>query len=135
MLRPKVHAMTKPATRPAIEHLIDRPAHLAPCRRCGAYVLAGLVGGVLTRCDPSAIDIHAELTAVLSGGRSFDVCAWGLPRRLYLVWRYSLRIASARKYPVVAEHQCNGTGRYPDTRLELTVPRPRPVDTTTKPPF
>jgi hypothetical protein len=123
-----------PPKRPAFEHLIDRPAHLAPCRRCGDYVLAGLVGGAMTRCDPGAIDIHAELIAVLGGKASYDVCAWGLPRRLYLVWRHSLRITAARKYPVVAEHQCNGTGRYPTPAIDLTVPRPV-ADTTSKPPF
>jgi hypothetical protein len=126
-------AESKPRQPPRFEHLIDRPAFLQPCRRCGAWVLAAITGGVPTRCDPGSLTAQAELIALLSGKQSYDVVTYGLPRRMFFQWRHATRITGERKYPVVATHKCNGTGNYLVTRTELAVPSPRHDDT--DPPF
>jgi hypothetical protein len=90
-------------------HLIDRPARLIPCHGCRRHILSAISGGITIAADPEAADIHAEITARLSGRMTYDILI--LAQRPYLEYRSVFRIRPERIYPVVADHQCAAGGR------------------------
>lgn len=101
--------------------MIDSPAVLDTCPRCGAPILDAHSDGLHIRADAAPLDGHQELAALMDGRLTWDVQPLGLPRKPFLHYRHSFRIAGERKWPVVQTHRCPPG---PHTPRQW---RPRPV--------
>ena len=77
-----------------------------PCHRCRRHTLTARTGGLLTHCDPENLSIGGEIAALLQSRLTFDIHVLGLPRRMFLEYRDTVRIKGSRGYPVVAQHSC-----------------------------
>lgn len=66
-----------------MQHLIDTKIKLATCNRCGAYVLAAMVGGVRCAADPTPLDVQDRVRALVGGVKLYKlVVQAGRPWRL-----------------------------------------------------
>lgn len=66
-----------------VQHLIDTKIKLATCNRCGAYVLAAMVGGVRCAADPQPLSVPECTTALIGGVRLYKLVEQaGRPWRL-----------------------------------------------------
>ncbi|MFE3449643.1 hypothetical protein ACFXJ8_11975 [Nonomuraea sp. NPDC059194] len=105
--------------------MISSPAVLDSCPRCGGLILVAHTDGIPARADAAPLDPHQELAAILDGRFTYDVQPLGLPRKPYLMYRHSFRIArSTREWKVVATHKCppgphRPTIRQPPTTLVI----------------
>lgn len=88
------------------QHLIDTPAEVETCPRCGAPLLVGHWSGLLIRAELANLSSDAEATAIAAGHDTYDLILEGHPRRLYLEQRDPDRPRSRRPYPVVRSHRC-----------------------------
>lgn len=116
--------------------MIDIPAVLDRCPRCGTQILDATSDGVRVRADAHPLDPQEELAAILNGRLTFDVQPLGLPRRPFLHHRCSFRIAAGRKWSVVATHRCPPGPHFPQARqkpIALVIPSGPPVPD--QPPF
>ncbi len=116
--------------------MIDIPAVLDHCPRCGAQVLDATSDGLPTRADAQPLDPQAELAALMSGQLTYDVQPLGLPRRPYLHYRDAFRIQAERKWTVVATHKCPPGPHFPQPRgkpVHLIIPIGIPIPD--QPPF
>lgn len=111
-------------------HLVTEPVRYQLCRGCGRHVLRALAGGLDIRADPENLDLKNELAARLAGRATYDIHAFGLPRRMYFEWRSIDRIRAPRKYLVVADHACPAGNKDVPARstdsVEITIPVGQP---------
>lgn len=97
--------MTRPRWLP------ERPstrARLTACPRCRAAVIRALdshIAGLDVRLDPVPLNIHAELTARISGRLTYDLLQAGFGHEI--AYRDEMRIRK-HEHPVLAEHRCPG---------------------------
>jgi hypothetical protein len=102
-------------------HLINTPAVLAKCSRCGAATITGTTSGLTTVADVHPLTIPEEITAIMSGKATFTLTAAG--RNLFLTWRSVAEISAVRDHPVVAVHECPaGTHQQPVTVPASSLP-------------
>lgn len=101
-------------------HLISRAARAHTCPACGSPVLIAVTGGITIIVTPQPLSIAGEITALLSGRRTYDILVHGIPRLLFLEWRDTSRIRS-RKHMVVASHPCRTTAT-PADGTEIRIP-------------
>ena len=88
------------------EHLINRPAQITACTRCGQKTLTAITGGLTTTIDPGPLTIAQEIAARITGKPTFDLVPSGAA--LYVEWRDITRVKAPRVYAVAAIHQCKG---------------------------
>lgn len=100
----------------ADDHLINRPAQIAPCTDCSRHLIVAIVAGWTIYTDLDALTIHAEIAALLTGRFTYDLAPKGNSR--YLIHRDIYRIRR-REYPVLANHACP-SGREPS--MEWHIP-------------
>lgn len=93
-------------TLPGAQIRIGETAVWRSCPRCRRHVLAAVVNGLLTHCDPENLTVAGELAARIQNQMTFDIHVYGLPRRMRFAYRCIDRIRADRKFPVVAEHRC-----------------------------
>lgn len=110
------------------EHLINRPAKLTACARCGQLTFTGISGGITIIADPAPLSIDQEIAARLAGKTIYDVITSS--RGPYLEWRSLARVKAGRYYAVAASHACARTAQR-DVELATPPPVPLPDD----PPF
>lgn len=80
---------------------------MATCNRCGAYVFAAQVSGLITAADPAPLDVDHYRGALIAGRPVYDVITkagrpWHLRRRTAAV--------SATPRDIVAAHGCGAHG-------------------------
>lgn len=83
-------------------------ARLEPCGRCNALVLRALdapVAGIDVRCDPTPLDLVAEIRARMADTPTYDLINVGLVKEI--AFRDEWRIKK-RKWPVLPKHRCPG---------------------------
>lgn len=116
--------------------MIDIPAVLTTCPRCGAQILDAVSEGLHVLADATPLDAHAELAALLDGRLTWDVQPIGLPRKPHLHHRHSFRIKPERKWPVVATHKCPpGPHIRPPQQKPVVLVIPYGKPTPAQPPF
>ncbi|WP_326637307.1 hypothetical protein OG884_26605 [Streptosporangium sp. NBC_01755] len=116
--------------------MIDIPAVLDHCPRCGGQILVAVSDGLPTRADATPLTPQAELAALLDDRLTYDVQPLGLPRRPYLHHRNSWRIQAPRKWPVVGSHRCPPGPHFPRPQtkpVDLIIPIGHPIPD--QPPF
>jgi hypothetical protein len=95
-----------------------RRARRQRCRTCRAVVIRGYdddrVAGVAV-VDPTPLDRHGELAALLCGRATFDLRI-GLGRT-ELDYRESWTIAGPMRYPVLPAHACHLPIAIPDPAI------------------
>lgn len=85
---------------------LSRKAKARECRKCRAWVLAGLdshVAALEAHADPYPLTAFGEAEALLDGRVTYDLEETRLHRRLH--WNIAGRPAGSR-HLVVAEHRC-----------------------------
>lgn len=116
--------------------MIDIPAVLDHCPRCGQQVLDAHSDGLHIRADAQPLDPQAELAALLDGRLTYDMQPLGLPRKPYLMYRDAFRIGAERKWTVVGSHKCPPGPHLPSPPgkpVHLTIPIGQPIPD--QPPF
>lgn len=106
-------------------------ARIDACPHCAAATIHALdapVAAIDTRLDPQPLTVAAELAALLSGRRTYDLIP--IAGRHEIAWRDQWRIPH-RRYPILATHQCPGL--IPANALPSR--RPRKARTNEPPPF
>ncbi len=83
-------------------HLVSTGVRWARCG-CGSWTLTALSEGLAVAIDPAIVDEVAELQAVISGRRSFDLIR--VSGRTELMYRDEVR-QRTRYFPVCVEHPC-----------------------------
>ena len=117
------HTENPPPSSPA-RIRIGETAVWRACPRCRRHVLAAVVSGLLTNCDPENLTVSGELAARIQDRLTFDVHVYGLPQRMRFAYRCTDRIRADRKYPVVAEHRCGSelpAERFTGEMTEIVV--------------
>lgn len=105
-------------------HLIDRPARLATCPRCGHPTLSAVSGGITVHATPAPLSISEEIAERLSGHSAYDVIIYGM--RLYLEYRDLPRIRTGRRHQVVAAHGCPRSPVISGTEIVIRPPYSTP---------
>jgi hypothetical protein len=95
------------------QHLIDTPAVLANCSRCGQHTITATAGGIAVVADVSPLSLPQEIAARIAGAATFDFVTAG--HSVFLEWRSVTHIRAARVHPVVAAHPCAGARQSPVT--------------------
>ncbi|MGW4469683.1 hypothetical protein ACWENQ_08420 [Nonomuraea sp. NPDC004354] len=89
--------------------------------RCGALILVCQSEGIPARADAAPLSPEQELAAILDGRMTYDVQPLGLPRKPYLMYRHSFRIANGKgEWKVVAAHKCPPGPHHPTIRQPPT---------------
>lgn len=104
----------------------SRAATLRLCPRCKTPTITGLdsdIAALAVRCDPTPLNAIGEAIALLGGRTTYDLASG--PGRKELWPRNADHISVTRRYPVLADHQCNRSltqyaaalpERHPSTR-------------------
>lgn len=87
-------------------HLIDEPAQLQACHRCGAQILWAMEGGIEIRADLLPLNLAQEVAALKAGRRTYTLKPGAWKPRLY--WRsiHVIEEDPRRELDVLAEHRC-----------------------------
>lgn len=119
--------MQAPGGDPVTGYLIDRPAALARCSRCGAATITAVTGGLTTVTDTKPLGIDQEISAILAGKATFSLQVMG--SKIFLAPRSVAEIRAGRDHPVVALHSC------PAGIRQLPVPAAAASSVSDDPPF
>ena len=115
-----------------VNHLVTEPAKLITCPRCGQYTIHALSGGILVKANPEPLSVSQEITALLTGKRTYDLIPFGL--HFYLEYRSAGRMESDRLHVVVATHTCQPTTTPPKLGPDMKLLIPA-VSLPDEPPF
>lgn len=109
-------------------------ARLSGCIRCDALVVRALDAPILgfeVSLDPVPLDVAAEISALLSGQRTYDLIRTA--RHHILNHRAVWDMTPDRKHIVLAQHRC--PGRIPRSALKTAARKRRRKAANNRPPF
>ncbi|GAA3441046.1 hypothetical protein Pve01_66710 [Planomonospora venezuelensis] len=99
-------------------------------------ILVGHDQALPIRATAQPLTREQELAEILAGRHTYDLHPLGMPRKPFLVYRDSFRIAGTREWKVVADHHCPPGAVAPAFRsppIPLVLPYGQPIPD--EPPF
>lgn len=97
------------------QHLIDTHPTISQCGRCGAYVIACLVGGVSTAADTAPLDLGALRAALVAGRMVYRLGMLGGRAQVLRPLRPG-DVIGRQGWSLVAEHPCGALAVKPIRR-------------------